>query len=52
MKGALYGADYIICYLRTKCAEKFNIIRDTQPEFFFGGEDIVEGCLGGLIFFP
>jgi len=30
----------------------FNIIKDTQPEIFFGGgEDVVEGCLGGLLFF-
>jgi len=31
----------------------FNIIRDTQPEIFFGGgEDVVEVSLGGFIIFP
>jgi len=31
----------------------FNIIKDTQPEIFFGGgEDVVEGCLGVYYFSP
>jgi len=31
----------------------FNIIKDTQPEIFLGGEDVVvgEGCLGGFNIF-